>query len=119
MFALINGFEGRLARGTNELTLGDLRELMRDPFVMPLIASRRAFEFHARLALAFAPLALGLLALGVSADRRRAAGVLTVGVLGLADLLRLLRADRYLAGAMYRAVRGERTRAADDRGLDA
>ncbi len=84
MFALINGFEGHLSRGMNELTLGGLRELMRDPFVMPLIASRRAFDFHARLALAFAPLALGLLALGVSTVRRRAAGVLTVGVLGFA-----------------------------------
>jgi hypothetical protein len=84
MFALINGFEGHLSRGMNELTLGGLRELMRDPFVMPLIASRRAFDFHSRLALAFAPLALGLLAVEVSTVRRRVAGVLTVGVLGFA-----------------------------------
>ena len=103
MFALINGFEGRLARGTNELSLGGLRELMRDPFVMPLIASRRAFDFHSRLALAFAPLALGLLALGVSAVRRRAAGVLTVGVLGFAACFvyyELIDSSRAL---MYRA----------------
>jgi hypothetical protein len=76
--------EGHLSRGTNELTFVGLRQLTRDPFVMPLIASRRAFDFHSRVALAFAPLALGLFALRVSTVRRRAAGVLIVGALGLA-----------------------------------
>jgi Lipopolysaccharide export system permease LptF/LptG len=74
----------RVAPGTNELALGDLRQLARDRFVIPLIASRRAFDLHFRVALAFAPLALGLFALGVSGVRRRAAGLLTVGVLGFA-----------------------------------
>ena len=37
-----------------------------------MIANRRAFDFHLRLALAFAPLTLGLFALGVADARRRA-----------------------------------------------
>jgi lipopolysaccharide export LptBFGC system permease protein LptF len=105
MFALINGVEphGRLALGTNELTLGGLRQLTRDQFVLPLIASRRSFDFHSRLALAFAPLALGQFALGISSGRRRAAGVLTVGMLGLAGCFAYYLLMYYANAAMYRA----------------
>jgi lipopolysaccharide export LptBFGC system permease protein LptF len=77
-------FGGPIARGTNELTLGELRQLADDRIVIPLIASRRAFDFHFRIALAFAPLALGLFATGVSAVRQRAARRMSVAVLALA-----------------------------------
>jgi len=103
MFALINGFEGHLSRGMNELTLGGLRESMRDPFVMPLIASRRAFDFHARLALAFAPLALGLLALEVSTVTRRVANALTVVLLGVGACLAYYQLIDSSRALMYRA----------------
>lgn len=74
-------FGGPLTRGTNELRLGELWQLAQDRVVIPLTVNRRAFEFHFRLALAFAPLALGLFALGVAAARRRASGVLGIGVI--------------------------------------
>jgi len=70
-----------IARGTNELRFGELWQLAQDRVVIPLIANRRAFDFHFRLALAFAPLALGLFALGVAAARRRASGVLGIGAI--------------------------------------
>jgi lipopolysaccharide export LptBFGC system permease protein LptF len=101
LFALINGFDGRPQRGMNELTLGDLRLLARDRVVIPLIASRRAFDFHARLALAFAPLVLGLFALGVSSARRRAVGFLTVGVFGLAGCFAYYSLMYYSRAVMY------------------
>jgi lipopolysaccharide export LptBFGC system permease protein LptF len=60
MFALINGFDGQLTRGTNELTLGQL-------------LSTDAYQFHFRLALAAAPTVLGVfsLALATALGRRR------------------------------------------------
>jgi lipopolysaccharide export LptBFGC system permease protein LptF len=64
-------FGGRLLRGTNELTLGEL-------------ASRDTFQFHFRLALAFAPLVLGLFALGVSRASRGAYGSIAAGLMALA-----------------------------------
>jgi lipopolysaccharide export LptBFGC system permease protein LptF len=58
MFALINGFDGRLTRGVNELTLADLRS--KDPY-----------QFHFRLALAAAPIVLGIFSLGLATALRR------------------------------------------------
>lgn len=75
----------RLPRGFNEMTL---RELARTPaqniWIVSATANRLAFEFHFRLALAFASLALGLFAIAVTAAWRgahRAIGILIVGFL--------------------------------------
>lgn len=59
-----------VARGMNELTLAELAE-------------KDIFQFHFRLALAFAPLALGLFALGVAAATRRTSNALLIGVIAL------------------------------------
>jgi lipopolysaccharide export LptBFGC system permease protein LptF len=58
MFALVNGFNGRLARGVNELTLGDL-------------LTKDAYQFHFRLALAATPIVLGVFSLGLATALRR------------------------------------------------
>jgi hypothetical protein len=77
----------RLVRGLNELTLGELASA--DPTrVMRLIsggvtARRLAWEFHLRVALACAPLALGLFSLGVTAARRKDYGPVTMSAAAL------------------------------------
>jgi lipopolysaccharide export LptBFGC system permease protein LptF len=77
----------RLLRGLNELTLGELASA--DPTrVMWLIsggvtARRLAWEFHFRVALACAPLALGLFSLGVATTRRRNYGLVAMGLAAL------------------------------------
>jgi hypothetical protein len=76
-------YGGRLGRGVNELTLDQLWQSARDRFVIPVIKSRRTFEFNFRLAMAFAPLALGLFALGVATARRRASSVPMIGLIAL------------------------------------
>jgi lipopolysaccharide export LptBFGC system permease protein LptF len=75
----------RLTRGINEMTL---RELARTPaeniWLVSATANRLAFEFHFRLALAFASLALGLFAIAVTAAWRgayRVRGLVIVGSL--------------------------------------
>ena len=83
MFRILHPGLGPLARGTNELRLGELWRLAQDRVVIPLIANRRAFDFHFRLALGFAPLALGLFALGVASARRRASGVVGIAAIAL------------------------------------
>ena len=74
----------QLLRGFNELTLGELASgdaarLMR---VMSggVTVERLALEFHFRLALAFAPLALAMFSLGAKAAQRRVHGVITTVV---------------------------------------
>ena len=71
-----------LARGMNELTLREIA--FGDPSSLgaasPDASRRLAYELHARLALAAAPLALGLFAIGVSAAVRRTFSAVTVGV---------------------------------------
>ncbi len=75
----------RLTRGINEMTLGELaRTPAQNIRLISATANRLAFEFHFRLALAFAPLALGLFALAVSAVWRgtyRVRGLVIVGSL--------------------------------------
>ena len=78
-------FGGPLARGVNELTLVQLWQSAQDRFVIPAIKSRRTFEFHFRLAQAFAPLALGLFSLGMATARRRASSVPAIGIIALAS----------------------------------
>ncbi len=78
-------FGARLARGVNELTLDQLWQSARDRFVIPTIKNRRVFEFNFRLAQAFAPLALGLFALGVASARRRASSIIAIGLIALAS----------------------------------
>ncbi len=60
-----------VSRGANELTLGQL-------------ASSDAFQFHFRLALAFAPFVLGLFSLGVAAVRRGTYGAVAIGFMASA-----------------------------------
>jgi lipopolysaccharide export LptBFGC system permease protein LptF len=74
----------QLLRGFNELTLGELASgdaarLMR---VMSggVTVERLALEFHFRLALAFAPLALAMFSLGARAAQRRVHGLITTVV---------------------------------------
>jgi lipopolysaccharide export LptBFGC system permease protein LptF len=76
-------FGGPLARGANELTIVELWHEGRNRVVIPAITGRYAFEFHFRLALAFAPLALGLFSLGAATARRKASGILTIGACAL------------------------------------
>ena len=71
----------RILRGFNELTLdelasGDAARLMR---VMSggVTVERLALEFHFRVALAFAPLALAMFSLGARAAQRRVHGLIT------------------------------------------
>jgi hypothetical protein len=75
-----------VARGMNELTLAELssEQALGRRWVLGGTA-RRAFEFHFRLALGCAPLALGLFALGVATARRRASRIPTIGVIALAS----------------------------------
>jgi lipopolysaccharide export LptBFGC system permease protein LptF len=78
----------RLLLGFNELSLGELASgdsarLMR--VMGESVTSRRlAWEFHFRVALACAPLALALFSLGVTAARRREYGPITMGAAALA-----------------------------------
>jgi hypothetical protein len=76
-------FGGPLAPGTNELTIVELWREARNRLVIPVITGRYAFEFHLRLALAFAPLALGLFSLGMATARRHASSILAVGAFAL------------------------------------
>jgi len=73
-----------ILRGMNELTLGELAS----PQAVALVAwagpgadRSFAFEFHFRVALAFAPLALGLFSLGVATARRGANGAFAIGAI--------------------------------------
>jgi lipopolysaccharide export LptBFGC system permease protein LptF len=75
-------------RGFNELTLGELAS--RDPARLTwlmwggAITTRRlAWEFHFRVALACAPLALGLFSLGVTTAMRRDHGRVAMGLAAL------------------------------------
>jgi hypothetical protein len=65
------------------LTLSQLWQSSRDRFVIPVIKSRRTFEFSLRLAEAFEPLALGLFALGIATARRRASSAPAIGLIAL------------------------------------
>jgi hypothetical protein len=76
-------FGGPLAPGTNELTIVELWHEARNRVVMTVITGRYAFEFHLRLALAFAPLALGLFSLGMATAKRKASSILAVGAFAL------------------------------------
>ena len=76
-------FGGRIVRGVNELTLGELWQSARERFVIPAITNRRVFEFHFRLAAAFAPLALGLFSLAVATATRRASRIPAIGALAV------------------------------------
>ena len=74
-FAAVSGAERvRIARGMNELSLGELWSL--DPY-----------QFHFRLALAFAPLALGVLTLNIATARPRASRHVVIGLNSLAICL--------------------------------
>jgi hypothetical protein len=70
----------RVLRGFNELTLGELAS--GDPIRL-MRARRLVWEFNYRVALAFAPLVLGLFSLGVTAARRRDYGPATMGAAAL------------------------------------
>jgi lipopolysaccharide export LptBFGC system permease protein LptF len=75
-----------LTRGLNELTLrelssSDLAQIRR--LVTAETTDGFAFAFHSRLALAFAPLVLGLFSLGVANGGRNGRGRLTTGVAAL------------------------------------
>jgi lipopolysaccharide export LptBFGC system permease protein LptF len=76
----------RLMRGLNELTLSQLAR--RDPGWLiggDFTPKRLLFEFHFRVALAFASLALGLFSLSVSTTlRRKTSGLFTTGLTALA-----------------------------------
>lgn len=79
---------GRMVwRGINELTITEIASgHVADRRLASwglLTATRRAFEVNFRLALASAPLALGLFSLGVAAARRRAAGRLSTGAIAV------------------------------------
>jgi hypothetical protein len=77
-------------RGLNELTLRDLASA--DPRQVRWLVTTKstdefAFAFHFRLALAFAPLVVGLFALGITAARRTEYGRVTLGVAALTSSL--------------------------------
>jgi hypothetical protein len=74
-----------IARGMNELTLGELASGPTRGRFLPGTITRRAFELHFRLALAFAPLVLGLFSLGVATARRKASGASLIGAIALAS----------------------------------
>jgi hypothetical protein len=79
-------FGGPVARGTNELTIAELasgRLTEGRSLLLWGTLTRRVFEFHFRLALAFAPLVLGVFALGIAGVRRRVSNVVGVGALAL------------------------------------
>jgi hypothetical protein len=80
-------FGGPVAPGTNELTIVELWHAAQDRIVIPVITGRYAFEFHFRLALGFAPLALGLFSLGMATAKRSASGILTVNAFALVSCL--------------------------------
>jgi hypothetical protein len=72
MYGLVDpSFGGRLSRGMNELTLGELR-------------AESAYQFHFRLALASAPLVLGVLSLTLATAKRRRTHIVTAGLTALA-----------------------------------
>jgi hypothetical protein len=77
-----------ILRGFNELTLGELAsgDAARLMWVMSggVTAERLDLEFHFRVALAFAPLALALFSLGVTSAQRRVHGPITVALAALA-----------------------------------
>jgi lipopolysaccharide export LptBFGC system permease protein LptF len=76
----------RVLRGLNELTLSQLAR--RDPGWLAggdFTSRRLSFEFHFRVALAFASLALALCSLGLATNlERKKRGMLTTGLAGLA-----------------------------------
>jgi lipopolysaccharide export LptBFGC system permease protein LptF len=73
----------RLRRGFNEMTLVELaRTPAQSSWPVSATANRLAFEFHFRLALAFASLALGLFAIAVTAAWRGAYRVRSVVIVG-------------------------------------
>jgi hypothetical protein len=74
----------RLRRGFNEMTLVELAPMAQNIWAVTATANRLAFEFHFRLALAFASLALGPFAIAVTAAWRgahRVRGLVIVGFL--------------------------------------
>jgi len=74
----------RLQRGINEMTLVELAPTAENVWALTTTATRLAFEFHFRLALAFASLALGPFAIAVTAAWRgayRVRGLVIVGFL--------------------------------------
>jgi lipopolysaccharide export LptBFGC system permease protein LptF len=88
------------ANGFNEMTLGELaRTPAQNKWIVSSSAARLAFEFHFRLALAFASLALGPFALAVTAAWRGAyrvrGGVLAGFLAGVAYWVLLNRARQY------------------------
>ncbi|MCU1382180.1 MAG: hypothetical protein JWL71_877 [Acidobacteria bacterium] len=77
-----------LSRGMNELTIGELglhegAALLR--WIGPEAARFLKFEFHSRLALAFAPLALGLFSLELATRRRGQYGAFAASLMTLAS----------------------------------
>jgi hypothetical protein len=99
-------FGGPLARGINELTIAELAsgQLTRGRILVWGTLSRRVFEFHYRLALAFAPLVLGLFALGVAGARRRVSNVAGVGALALVSCFAYYTLLYYARTAYYARV---------------
>lgn len=74
----------RLRRGFNEMTLVELARNPENIWAVSATANRFAFEFHFRLAVAFASLALGPFAIAVTAAWRgacRVRGIVIVGFL--------------------------------------
>jgi hypothetical protein len=80
-----SGMPKPIARGYNELTLDELGsvDIGRLGRTMNVDPHRLEFEFQSRLAIAFAPLALSLLALGVAANRRKERGPVLISLVGL------------------------------------
>jgi len=73
----------RLRRGFNEMTLVELaRTPAQNIWLVSATANRLAFEFHFRLALAFASLALGLFAIAVTAAWRGAYRLRGLAIVG-------------------------------------
>jgi hypothetical protein len=70
----------RVVRGVNELTLGELGSVDASLIWGGVTPRRQAWEFHFRVALAFAPLALNLMSLGLMTATRRRYGRVAMAV---------------------------------------
>jgi lipopolysaccharide export LptBFGC system permease protein LptF len=70
----------QVMRGLNELTLGELRSADASRTWGGVTPRRQAWEFQLRIALAFAPLALNLLSLGLMTATRRRYGRLAMAI---------------------------------------
>jgi lipopolysaccharide export LptBFGC system permease protein LptF len=89
------------AKGANELTLGELRQLIepgtheRKPFALPTDVHSLAASYHGRWALAGAPLVLALFAVALSSRRpRRRIMPLLGGCLGIAGYCVVMQAAK-------------------------